>query len=202
MLAATLVLAHAPRVGSSDSLLQKPTMTCRDWAIVADEYLALGEARAVARLKAVETGRRDPFSNASTRRGLLCRILFVTRRGGVLREPAFGGLDLPYRSMPASRWPEYPFVEQNGVWFLLGEGYFGTGKGEPTPEYVDYCRRAGSFRTVPLPVPTSEQAASAVGALLSSPRWRVVRWSFKGVGETYSISPETVVERLREQARF
>ena len=201
MLALALTLAQAPSAATSE-LLTKPTMTCRDWAVAANEFVALGEARATTALKAIAAKERDPWSLVPIRAGLLCRLLFVPRPEGALRQPLFGGLMLPYHSMPEASWPEYPLMCQDGVWFLLSEFYTLAGVAETLPQYLDYCRKAGTFRKAPLPVPTSAQARRALDALLASARWKALQWRYESAHERYDISPVNVVAYLREQATF
>jgi hypothetical protein len=177
-------------------------MTCRDWAAAANAFVALGEARATTALKAIAAKERDSWSLMPIRAGLLCRLLFIPRPGGALRQPLFGGLMLPYHSMPEASWPEYPFARQDSAWFLLSESYYLAGVAETLPHYLDYCLKAGTFRKAPLPMPTPAQARRALGDLLSSARWRALRWRYDGTNEHYDFSPIEVVTRLREQATF
>lgn len=194
--------AKAPAVNltnPSPFLFAQEVPNSREWAKAANYYISLGEAAGLARLKADATKFENPWS---TRAAHLCRVLFEGKDGRPLREPALGGLALPYDTMPLSAWPEFPMVVQDGVWFIMAEGYTLAGYPEPYDQYIAYCQANGRYRKLPVKLPTATEAKAAVEALLGSKRWKAIRWSYKNEGNEYTYPPNHVISLLREQAEF
>ena len=108
--------------------------------------------------------------------GYVCRILFLPQGSEPLREPGFGGLPLPYDSMPEKDWPLLPLASSGSSYFILSDRYSLGGIREDPLHYIDYCEQNGTFRTTTVPVPTKAQALADAAALHSSPVWKAVNW--------------------------
>jgi hypothetical protein len=123
----------------------------------------------------------------------------VFRRSGnaELREPKMGALQLPYETMPLRSWPEFPLVQENGVWFVLAREYTVKGLPESAALYLDYCVLNGVFQTKAYTVPTAESASAALDSLEKSSRWQEIDW--KPFSASYAAF---VLEDLRKQANF
>lgn len=198
MLATISLLAalSQPQVTGADLLFKGSRLTCKDWAEAANYYIEQGEDQACASL----LQRASGGSKRSIRAGLICRILFEPKGKGTLREPRFGGLSLP--PMPLRSWPEYPLVQQDGVWFELDENYLLGGEAEPLANYIDYCRQNGKFRTEKVMTPTKQQATDAFNALTGSKRWTALHWSGGDLHSSYTYDRQWTVEILRSETRF
>ncbi|MFI5387144.1 MAG: hypothetical protein ACHQ50_13615 [Fimbriimonadales bacterium] len=198
MLAALSLLAINVGQGPfpSETLSKSSKLTCRDWAETANFYIGIGEERACANLIA-DAGTRK---RANTRVCLLSRVLFTGKNKSALRPPALGDLSLP--PFPLSDWPEFPLVQQDGVWLELDENYrMGTVK-DTAASFVDYCRKNGQFRTAKVAVPTHQQAVDALNALQGTKRWRAIRWSDSDLHGSYTYDRSWTVDLLRSQTHF
>jgi hypothetical protein len=195
MLAAIAAIAFA-QPDLTELLFTKSKLTCRDWAEVANAYLDLGEDEACATLLKDASEHK---SKGNIRAGLICRILFQGN-GGPLRSPKFGELSLPRMSL--SSWPEYPMLQEEGVWFLLDENYRLGEKKETAGDYVDYCRKTGQFRKEKLMVPTAQQARDAWKDIQGEKRWNSIRWADGDLHSSYTYDRSWTVEMLRSQTRF
>ncbi|MFT6242030.1 MAG: hypothetical protein ACJAQT_004132 [Akkermansiaceae bacterium] len=160
-----------------------------------NHYIGLGEEKAVAELQQL-AGRyvASPESgfDSNERIGWLCRILFQGKEGVRLRAPRFGGLSLPYLSMPKERWPLYPVAESNGVYFVLSQGYILRGRAEPAESYLDYGRKTGVFRKEEIRLPTAKGGTSAFQALMASDRWKAIKWKDSGPGTSFTMREDWV----------
>jgi hypothetical protein len=185
-----------------NELLHKRVMTCRDWAEAANHVISMGEPAAVRWLQ--ETARRGEGAERRDQRiGHLCRIVFVAKPDKLLRQPCYGALLSFFDLMlPSKSWPEFPFVEQGSVWFLLGESYMLAGFPEPTENYIEYCRANGKFRTSAIKVPTHAEASMALKALLRSERWAALTRPYRQDGGSYRMTFGATVEELESQTKF
>ena len=173
-------------------------------AEAANHYIAMGEDRAVKELKLLEDstytemlrGGADP----NTRISWLCRILFRGKPGHSIRPPAYGALTFLPPDMIGEQWPLYPVAESKGVYFVLSEGYLLAGVAEKASEYVDYCRKHGSFRKTKVKVPTRSEATRALEALTHSGNWQTIRWKGEDHGHPYETSGEWIIESMKPQA--
>ena len=188
--------------GPTASLFARKIPNCREWAEAANYYIELGEAAGLARLKRDASKHWGSPLYPNERAAHLCRILFEPKGSKPLRPPALGALALPYETMGLNKWPELPMVAQDGVWFILAEGYELTGHAEPLDRYAAYCQANGRYRLAPLKVPSTTEAQAALERLLCSPRWKSVTWSHKSVGRAYTYDPNSVIRDLRRQAKF
>lgn len=200
-----------PRLGQdplrvpTDYLFGQKTPTCREWALAANYYIALGEEKGLKRLLADSVqGNKDTFRHADARdrAANLCRILFEPKGEKPIRQPLFGVLSLPMRSMRLEQWPQYPMVEQDGVWFVLAEGYMLGGLPEELSDYVSLNKELGTYRKKAVDVPSSSKSLTACESLLKSSRWKAIRWSFKSPSESYTYNESWTIELLREQAKY
>jgi hypothetical protein len=188
--------------GPTTPLFARKIPNCREWAEAANYYIELGEAAGLARLKRDASKHRGSPLYPNERAAHLCRILFEPKGSMPLRPPALGALALPYESMSLNNWPEFPMVAQDGVWFMLAEGYELGGHAEPLDKYTAYCQAAGRYRTAPVKVPTTADAQAAFETLLGSNRWKSVKWSHKSVGRVYTYDSNSVIRDLRRQSEF
>ena len=52
----------------------------------------------------------------------MCRVLFEPKGQDSLRQPMYGALDLPWNSMPLTKWPLYPVALSGSSYFVLSDG--------------------------------------------------------------------------------
>lgn len=169
----------------------------------ANHYIGLGEARAVEALMALDgydPAAMDRGIRMNERIGWVCRIVFQGDEGKPLREPMYGGLSLPYLTMPLERWPLYPVAESDGVFFVLSEGYDLEGVAESARGYIDYCRTTGKFRKSMVPVPTQGEAIKAFDTLKGSDRWKKIKWKDEELGTKYTMHEDTALREIEAQA--
>lgn len=206
-------------------VLERKEIGPQDLARSANALIELGEERACGVLVSRVTNFAHTKGFCGDERiGWLCRLIFdpsdkvvpatramspggpVVRRTPRMadgrypvRRPLFGGLALPHRSMPITSWPRYPVAVQDGVPFVLAEGYTLAGLPEDPRKYIAHCRKHGRFRTQLYRVPDRATAERALEALFASSRWTAIRWKFVGKGERYTISESWRKKSLREQ---
>lgn len=184
-------------------LFVKKQFDCSALAKTANYFISLGQERAIEELKELEGDRSAAIErgfHTNERIGWVCRILFQVGRDKPLRQPRFGGLSLPYLTMPLERWPHYPVVESEGVFFVLSEGYKLMGIAERASAYIDYCSSNGTFRATKVNIPTRAEAIAAFDALKATERWKVIKWKDERPGTKYTISEELVVRDVNAQA--
>ncbi len=201
MMLASLVCAVALSALSGDRLLLVETLSCADWTQLANDYMSMGQDRAVAGLiersnRVRETGETINFN---TRTCLMARLIFEPKGKEPLRAPMLGGLPLPRHSMPLSDWPQYPFVKVGDMPFLLSESYILGGAAEACKDYLAYCMKNGKFRTQLYSVPTTDEAKVALKKLFSEDRWKNIKWNYTSANESYEIHPGMVMEYLSKQ---
>lgn len=173
MLATALLAALTMSSPVGDRLLAIDTPTCRDWAEMANEYIAMGEEKASAAL--IERSQRPKVEgqrvNYNTRTALIARLIFEPK-DKTLRRP---GIPIPF---PIKEGTKLPFMEQDGVFFLMPEkSSEGSMVGpEPTVFYVHYLRENAQFRKQPYKVPTWDQAKAALQKLYNSPEGKNAKW--------------------------
>jgi hypothetical protein len=158
----------------------------------ANYYLVKGEAVLMQDAKRCKHGDRAAW---------LCLMLYEPKGKDPLRYPSWGGMNIPYKTMPSSDWPILPLVKAGSSYFVMGEpngGYIG-----PIPEtvehYIAYCKKAGRFRKKLLPVPSSEDAEKDLAELLRSPKWKAIKWSDLGGGNGYILWERPMVDGLKSQ---
>src|SRR4051794_22723937 len=130
----------------------------------------------------------------------MCRILYEPKGEKPLRQPLFGALSLPYRTMPLERWPHYPLVLSGDTYFVLGDGYRLGGVPESVDEYLSYCQKEGTFRIRAVVVPSRAQALKDFRALTESERWKVIKWTDWRGDTGYTIPESWTLEALKAQA--
>lgn len=199
------VLVSMPTYGKDEvpDLFTKKKFNCVTLAEAANFYISMGEKRAIEALKDLEedvfVGFEKGF-DANERIGWVCRIIFQGEEDKPLRQPLYGGLSLPYLTMPLERWPLYPIGESNGVYFVLSEGYMLAGVAERASAYIDYCSSTGSFRKSAVSIPNRTEAATAFDDLKNSKRWGAIKWKDQRLGTSYTMSEEWVLRDIRSQA--
>jgi hypothetical protein len=132
--------------------------------------------------------------------GWVCRILFEAKRDEPLREPRFGGLHLPWKSMPLKSWPLYPVACSGSSYFILSEGYQSGGRPEPARDYMEYCRKAGKFRKEPVAMPKRSDAQKDLQKLRDSKEWKAIKWTDSGQGFSYMFSEDDIWTFIKAQA--
>lgn len=193
MLAALALFAVAPQVDARDLLFATHKLDCSEWARAANGYIDLGEAGGISALQDQISRRRNTRGNA--RVALILRILYVPKKGS-LRPPKLGEYSLPpFRS---SDWPDFPMIQQDGVWFCLDENVRPGGQPELAREYLSYCQEKGKFRTEKLAVPTRSDAEAALHAIFGSKPWNAIRWS----GRDYTYDRGWTEEILQSETRI
>ncbi len=196
-----MVPAHAK--DELPDLFAKKPFHAATLAEAANYYISLGEKRAIEELKALEerhTAAIGSEVDASERIGWICRMIFKGKGDKPLRPPGYGGLWLPYLTMPLERWPLYPIAESEGVFFVLSEGYRLSGVAERASDYIDYCSSNASFRLDEVKIPTRSEAIAAFNILKDSERWKVIKWKDEGPGSKYTMREEWVLRDIKTQA--
>lgn len=191
--------------GELPRLLRQRDFNCADLADAVNHFVRLGEQRACDELLMAAPnhglGKIEKIEFSLTERvGWLCRILFQSRDGVPLRLPGYGGLNLPYLTMPLKSWPLYPVAQSGESYLILAEGYSGTGIPEPPKAYLDYCRKTGVFLKHEVPVPSRETAQRDALALRKSKAWSAIKWTDSGPGTTYTMSEEWCWKAIQKQA--
>lgn len=204
--------AEAPQVPPADvadhegpahlpEFLRKLDFTCSTFAEAVNHYIALGEDKGVAALNAVAALPETDWGTerAKMRVAFLCRVLFEPRGNSPLRAPRFGGLMLPWNTMPLESWPQYPVACVGSSCFILNESYTLAGVAERTTSYLTYCCTEGRYRTSPIPVPSWREAVQDLNTLRSSKRWEAIKWTDSGLNWSYSCSEDRTLEYLDGQ---
>ena len=184
-------------------LFTKEQFNAATMAQAANHYIGLGEVKAIEALKALEedhVAAIDEGINTNERIGWICRIIFLGKEGKPLRQPQYGGLRLPYLTMPLERWPLYPIAQSDQVFFVLSEGYVLGGLAERASKYIDYCSTTGSFRTTQVKVPLHEDAIKAFNTLRESNHWKMIKWTDQGPGSKYTMNEESILRYIEAQA--
>jgi hypothetical protein len=185
-------------------LFTKNQFNAATLAQAANHYIDLGEAGAIIALKALDERREANIDRelepTDERIGWICRIIFQGKEGKPLRQPGFGRLSLPHLTMPLERWPLYPVVESDGVFFVMSRGYWIFGRPEQASAYIDYCSTEGEFRKTKVGVPTHDEAVNAFNTLKGSDRWKMIEWIAQGPGPKYKIKEDLVLRQIEEQA--
>jgi len=122
-----LILSASPCCAETPKLFREKPFTCAVLAEAVNHYVALGENAAIKELEdlTLDWEKEDTAGEFSknVRVGWVCRILFQPKEAKPLRQPSFGDLWLPHRSMPLKTWPLYPVVSSGKSYFVLSEGY-------------------------------------------------------------------------------
>ncbi|HWB03793.1 MAG TPA: hypothetical protein VG796_12275 [Verrucomicrobiales bacterium] len=202
-LLAVLLMTVQFACGEVPRLFKEKDFRAAHFAEAVNYFVALGEDEAVRQLEELAPGRGSNGKLAfhmNERVGWMCRVLFEPKGAEPLREPRFGALRLPYLSMPAKNWPLYPVALSGSTYFVLSEGYSLGGLAEDTGKYLQYCRKAGTFRKKPVPVPDKAQAAKDAAALKESEVWKGIKWKDSGPGTSYTMSEGWTWKFIQAQA--
>ena len=183
---------------------------CYALARVANRFIALGEERALEGMASLVRGKEQERLHRydqAIQIGWICRLIFESRSDGPLRAPMYGQLDLPWHSMPISKWPYFPLAESDGLFFVLSSGYLVAGHPEDPVDYINYCRESGSFRVTRIKIPSESEAEAALDSLLSSEIWLNIKWKDEkwypgGGGWFHDLSPESTIAYLRRQTKW
>ena len=188
---------------AAPSLFREKDFDCNTLADAVNHYVALGEAVAVRELNSFAQPTPD-FANGidiNERIGWVCRILFEAKNAPI-RQPGFGGLGLPYRSMPLVKWPLYPVAKSGDTYCVLAEGYSLAGEAEPVSSYISHCAKVGSFRTDSVQMRSEAEANADLNALRLSQRWLDIEWEGKGPGYSFFIDEKSVWNSIIRQAKI
>lgn len=200
LIVSPLCLAEVPR------LFREKEFTAASFAEAVNHYVALKEDAAVEELQGLALDGEKDFTkhngawSVNERLGWMCRVLFMSTGDKPLRPPGFGGLSLPWSTMPLESWPSYPVALSGSTYFVLSEGYTLDGLAERTEDYIKYCRKNGRFRAEPLSVPTKEQAIKDAAALRASKAWRKIKWEDSGQNWFYLMSETDAWKYIQNQA--
>jgi hypothetical protein len=187
--------------GNPPRLFSERSFNAATLAEAVNHYVALGEEAAVKEL--LSLGQPDDTLGSidvNERIGWVCRILFEPKGDAPLRPPMFGGLSLPCRTMPLTRWPLYPVVLSGSSYFVLSEGYMLAGEAEPLMNYIGYCRREGVFRSAKIVVPTRRQVLADAALLRGAQAWKDLKWQDSGPNWSYHLSEEGTWKFIQSQA--
>ena len=193
----------------SPQLFRERNFTSKIFAEAVNHFVSIGESGAVKELCDLRLDWTQNFQversgfSVNERIGWMCRVLFQAKGKEPLLPPMFGANTLPYRSMPLKSWPMYPIALSGNTYFVLSQGYSFEGFGGPEDpkSYIDYCRTAGNFRKIPIPIPTREEALRDVAALRQSPAWKAIKWTDRGQGWSYNYDEEWIWSFIQKQAK-
>jgi hypothetical protein len=194
-------------------LMVHESVNSRDLALAVNYFVALGEERTAKRLEFLaadflsdwnrandpDNPKRTNFS-LNSRVSWMCRILYEPKAKSPLRPPLFGSIHLPTHSMPSARWPIFPLVHSGETYFVLSDNYIIAGVPEPVVDYLKYCQTYGAFRKNPVAVPDRTQARKDFTLLRQSDEWKAIKWKDSGIGWSYTISEQWILENLKAQA--
>ncbi len=203
-----LLFAIAFSVGRAEipRLFLQREFSAADLAQAVNFFVALGEENAVSELTKLAPNYDSRFGefnrsfNRTERVGWVCRILFVPKGKDPIRPPMYGGLMLPFETMPYTSWPLYPIAASGKTFFVLSEGYRLAGEPEEPTRYLAHCRAEGVFRKQPVPVPTQAEAQRDALTLRQSPVWKTIKWKDSGQGFSYTMSEELAWKFIQAQA--
>ena len=179
-------------------------------AEAANYFIKLGEDKGIQELMKLSPPSWTPPSVQETKDGLrldrdrvawLLRILYKPKKEPI-RQPLFGALGLPYMSMKNGKWPIYPLVESEGVYFVLADGYFLAGRAERIEDYVAYCKKNGIYRKKLIKKPTAKEATKALNFLFSDKRWKEIEWSYSQPNHSYTLSEESRKKFIKKQTKY
>lgn len=182
-----------------------PTITGNDYSPSAllqsaNKLLSLGDAKAYRVLRSCASWKGYDLPS-DERVILLCRMLYVPRRGAYLRPPRLGvPVYLPQESMPHEKWPHFPLVFSEGIPFLLIDGYAVYGIPESSRKYLEYCRENGIFRRTLFNIPTEGETLCAIQTLVHSERWAAIKWGDAENKLPCVLNEAKVIHRLHIQA--
>jgi len=186
-------------------LFQEKAFTAASLAEAVNHFVDLGEEQAVRKLSALAldtpTDVRGDWSS-NERIGWMCRVLYESKGANPLRQPYFGGLDLPYHTMLDTSWPLYPVALSGSTYFVLSEGYSLAGVAEDPREYIEYCRQSGVFRKKRIAVPTRTQALKDATTLGQSVAWKAIKWTDSGTNWSYTLSEQETWTFIQNQAEM
>ncbi len=197
-----LLLTLHVACGAVPRLFQESEFTAASFAEAVNHFVALGEDAAVQELRrlAADSKTDNKHENrVKVRIGWMCRVLFEPKTES-LREPRFGALSLPYKTMPNKSWPLNPVALSGSTYLVLSDGYILGGRAENTKAYIDYCRKSGVFRKKPVSVPTKAQALRDAAALRQSAAWQSIKWKDSGENWSYTMDEGRTWEFIQEQA--
>jgi hypothetical protein len=184
-------------------LFRQRDFTCADLAEAVNHFVKLRRVSAEEALKnliAVAAIRPRGEFDISERAAWICRVLYQPAGETPLRDIRSGGLSLPYRSMPLTKWPLYPLARSGDSLFVLAEGRTLAGVAESLPDYISWCRRNGVWRDKPLPVPDRATALRDAQKLRAGAAWKAIRWQHKSQGSSYNYSEEQEWKWIEQQA--
>ena len=199
-----LLFSIQSTVGEPPRIFQEKDFSAAIVAEAVNHFVQAGENASVRELEALAVDRpihdrKNGFS-INERIGWMCRVLFIAKPGEHLRPPRFGGLSLPYLTMPFDRWPLFPVAHSGSTYFVLDEGYKVVGLPENTKAYIQYCRENGVFRKERVPVPTRAQAIKDAASLRESDRWKMIKWSENTPGRSFTMDESVVFRFIQKQA--
>jgi len=196
---ASVALAFVvPKPAKTPLLFQQKHFDSIVLADAINYYIAVGEKRSITELQALARDNFD-FSaefDINERIGWVCRVLYKPNSGTPLRPPRFGWLSLPGNSMPESSWPLYPVARSGNTYIVLSEGYSLRGRAERVDKYIDYCKSQGTFIKQKLKIPSRQTAISDILNLRNSKRWTSIKWSDSGLGFSYTISEQSIWNKI------
>jgi hypothetical protein len=205
ILAAALLMLVGSARASTPKLYDQAEFSCADLAETINYYVDLGESATLADFAKcyadIEKYDRKGFSIVE-RICLLCRVLYQPKSPQPLRDAMIFALELPYESMPASKWPLFPVAQAGKSYFVLSQGRSGGGQPERLEDYLKYCQENGKFRSKPVSVPTREEALKDAETLRTSSAWKEIKWKWHGdANNYYEFSESRVWDYVIKQAR-
>lgn len=131
----------------------------------AEALQKLGKEEATKQLKTLAT--KNTFPNYPV--FILCRMLFVPRKGGDFRRHIIGQPNYVGHANGSITWPLAPIALVNGVPFMVEIGVFGTGVPESPLHYLDYCLANCDWNPTQYQPHTKAELKSALKKLMGSP---------------------------------
>jgi hypothetical protein len=98
---------------------------------------------------------------------VLCRMLFVSKKGGEFRRPRLGAPE--FLRGKRSDWPLEPVAIEDGIPFLVIRGYRLEGVAERPVDYLQYCESECAWNSYEFSTRSEEAKRLALTKLLSRP---------------------------------
>lgn len=153
-------------------IFEKKEVTPALLAKAVNHFVAQGEDASVKELKQLASK-----GDCEEEIGWVCRILFQPKGNEPLRDPGYGGLFLPYNSMPLKNWPVFPLVKSGDSYFVLAQGRNLAGLAETSSQYIHYCQTNGVFLKTSVHIPSREKAITEAKELRNSSAWKAIKWT-------------------------
>jgi len=134
---------------------------------VSKQLQALGKPKAIQQLE--QWAKSQKYEDQVV---ILCRILFVARKGKVFRRPGLGGANF-HGGTNYKDWTNEPVALHGGIPILITYGYSLYGQAEPSSTYLEYCQKSCDWNKTKYKILTQKEIRIKIGDFVSSTKWKV-----------------------------